>query len=145
MIDIQALDRDLIQIIEKRNELSQLDYSAEHYDTLEETIHALEDDFLSAYGEYIEDGISEVYEEFHLPSEVLSPLSYLARFYHKMDETETGPTFNVTSKDGLPIEIPGHEDKDTRLVILPNPTRLFLILKGKGKEVWRAGQEQKTA
>lgn len=138
MIDVEALDQAIIDIIRKRNELSQLDYAAPNYDDLEEELHDLEDDFLEKYGEFVEDGIAEVYEEFELPSEVLSPLAYLARSYHKMEEGEDGPKYNITDKDGLPIDVPGHEAKDTRLVILPNPTRIFLILKGKGKEVWRA-------
>lgn len=138
MIDIKALDEAIIAIIRKRNELSNLDYNDENYDQIEEELHELEDSFLEKYGEYVEDGIAEVYEEFELPSDVLSPLAYLARNYHKMEDGEDGPQYNITSKDGLPVDVPGYESKDTRLVILPNPPRIFLILKGKGKEVWRA-------
>ncbi|MEM6300017.1 MAG: hypothetical protein AAF740_15120, partial [Bacteroidota bacterium] len=108
---------------------------------LEEELHDLEDSFLEEFGEYVEDGIAEVYEEFELEEDVLSPLAYLARSYQKMDETEEGPKYNITNKDGLPIDVPGYESRDTRLVMLPNPPRLFMILKGRGKEVWRAKAE----
>lgn len=142
MIDIQAMDKALIRLIEKRNEVHALDYSAPNYDDLEEELHDLEDDFLGEYGEYLEDGIAEVYEEFELDSDVLSPLAYVARSYQLMNDDKDNPQYNITSKDGLPIDVPGYEEKDTRLIVLPNPTRVFLLLKGKGKEVWRAGKEK---
>ena len=50
-MDIKALDRELAALVEMKNKLSVLDYSDENYDTIEEELHDLEDDFLENYGD----------------------------------------------------------------------------------------------
>ena len=47
-VDFKKLNGELIQLIDKRNELSELDYNDEEYDTIEEDLHDLEDEFLWA-------------------------------------------------------------------------------------------------
>jgi len=39
------LDKELTEIVEKRNQLAGMDYSHKDYDDLEEKLHDLEDDF----------------------------------------------------------------------------------------------------
>jgi hypothetical protein len=51
----EKLDQQLTEIVIKRNQLSQMDYSDDSYDDLEEELHDLEDDFNEEYEEAIVD------------------------------------------------------------------------------------------
>ncbi len=43
------LDKELTEIVEKRNQLAGMDYNHKDYDDLEEKLHDLEDDFNTNY------------------------------------------------------------------------------------------------
>jgi hypothetical protein len=49
------------EIVEKRNQLSGLNYSDEAYDDLEDQLHEVEDSFVEDYGEFLEDLIDFVH------------------------------------------------------------------------------------
>ena len=48
----EKLDQQLTEIVKKRNQLSQMDYSDDSYDDLEEELHDLEDDFNEDYRDW---------------------------------------------------------------------------------------------
>jgi len=118
-MDVAALDQALQQIIAKREELSKIDYNNPKYDDLEEELHDLEDTFQEEYGDYVEEALQVIHDEYCPDSDVLMPIAYLGKgVYVEMDK------------------LPG---KDTKLVLLPGPTRILLTV-GKDKEqvLWQA-------
>lgn len=134
MIDNKALDEDLTTIIENKIKLSQLDYSNEEYDTLEEQLHDLEDDFLEKYGDYLEDALHEVHDEYCPDNDVLLPIAYLPNRISKLDDG-----YDVDFKEGVYVEVDDYVGKETKLVLLPKPTRLLLQIDNSQREiVWKA-------
>ena len=139
-MDIKALDKDLNQLVEKKNELVGLKYNDPRYDQLEEELHDLEDDFTSEYGEYLEDALHAVHDDIAPDNDVLLPIAYLADKYVKVGERPDGsPVWETDMKQGVLVDVDDYPGKPARLVLIPNPTRLVLMVSGVGKEeVWRA-------
>lgn len=133
-MDIKALDNDLTALIERKIALSKIDYSSEDYDELEEELHDLEDDFLEKYGDYLEDAFHEVHDEFCPDTDVLLPIAYLPN-----EIISTGNGYDVSFKEGVFVEVDDYPGKDTKLVLLPKPTRIILQVDPETKEVvWKA-------
>lgn len=139
-MDIKALDRALATLVEMKNKLSVLDYSDENYDTIEEELHDLEDEFLESYGDFIEDGLSDVHDEYCPDTDVLLPIAYLANKYSKKGKNEDGSTqYDVDINEGVIVEVDDYPDMLCKLVLVPGPTRLVLNVRNKGQEVvWKA-------
>jgi hypothetical protein len=118
-MDVKALDKAIQEIVKKREELGKLDYNNPKYDDLEEQLHDLEDDFQEAYGDYLEEALQDVHDKFCPDNDVLMPIAYLGK--------------------GVPVEADKYPGKDTKLVLMPNPVRVLLLI-GKDKEevVWTA-------
>jgi hypothetical protein len=132
---IKEIEKELIRIVNKRNELSQLGYDSEQYDDVEEELHDMEDGFISKYGEQVEEILYDIHDEFCPDSEVLSPLAYLAKSYNVTGNNENGPTFGVSQKEGVFVEMEDFPDEDTRLVIIPNPLRVVMNRNQKGQQI----------
>ena len=105
-MDVKALDRALLEIVRKREELSKVNYNDPTYDNLEEQLHDLEDDFQDEYGEYLEGALQQVHDEYCPDNDVLMPIAYLGQ--------------------GIPVEVDKLPGKDTRLTLAPSPTRVIL-------------------
>lgn len=117
-MDLKALDNAIQTIIKKREELDKIDYSNPKYDELEDQVHDLEDAFQEAYGEYIDGALQDVHDELCPDTDVLMPIAYLKGVYVEADK---------------------YPNKDTKLFLLPTPTRLVLnIGKDKQEVVWSA-------
>jgi hypothetical protein len=118
-MDVKALDKSLLEILKKREELSKLDYSNPKYDDLEEEVHDLEDDFQDQFGEYVEAAFQDIHDELCPENDVLLPIAYIGK--------------------GVPVEVDKYEGKDTKLILMPSPTRIILTV-GKEKEevLWTA-------
>lgn len=118
-MDIKALEKALLEITKKREELSKIDYNNPKYDDLEEQLHDLEDDFQDEYGDYLEKALQNVHDEFCPDNDVLMPIAYLGQ--------------------GVIVEVDKLPGKDTRLVLAPSPVRIMLTV-GKDKQqiVWEA-------
>jgi hypothetical protein len=118
-MDIKALDQALQEIIKRKEALAKLNYNNPKYDELEEELHDLEDDFQDQYGEYLEDALQEIHDELCPDNEVLMPIAYLGK--------------------GVPVEVDKYDGKDTRLILMPSPSRIILTI-GKDKEevIWTA-------
>ena len=135
-MDLQALDKDLQQIILKKNELSNLEYSSDNYDIIEEQLHDLEDDFMEQYGSFLEEALYDVHDEFCPDSEVLMPIAYMAKKY-----IVDGNKFDVDYSQGVYVEMDDYPGKDTKLVFVANPTRIILQIDKDNRDVvWQAGK-----
>ncbi len=136
--DLNKLNTDLIQLIEKRNQLSELDYNDKDYDDVEEALHDMEDDFLEMYGDYLESALEAVHDEFSPESEVLLPIAYLAKKYF-VKEKNGARLYSPYPGEGVFVEVDNYVDHDTRMVIVPDPVRIILIIdKSRIEELWRA-------
>lgn len=141
-MDITALDKALRALVEKKNELARLDYNDTRYDEAEEELHDMEDDFQREYGEYIEDALHIVHDDIAPDNDVLLPIAYLADKYEVVGEKADGsPLYDTDMQQGVLVDVDDYPGKAARLVLIPNPTRLMLMVSGVGKEqVWVAKQ-----
>jgi hypothetical protein len=139
-MNTKDLDKSLSALIEKRNELSTLSYDNKDYDRIEEELHDMEDDFVEKYGEYLENALEAVHDKLCPDNDVLLPIAYLAHKYSKGGKNPDGSTiYDVDYTEGVWVDVDKLPGKDTRLVLVPNPTRILLMIEGKKKEVvWKA-------
>lgn len=118
-MDVKALDKALLEILKKRDELAKIDYNNPTYDDLEEQLHDMEDDFQEKYGEYLEEALQDVHDNVCPDNDVLMPIAYLGK--------------------GVPVEADKHPDKDTKLILATSPPRIVLALgKDKQEVLWTA-------
>ena len=133
-MDINQLNKELSQLALKKNELSGLDYDNEEYDRVEEELHAMEDDFQEKYGDYLDEALSYVHDKFCADNDVLLPIAYVANEY----KVENG-NFDVDTNQGVLVDVDNFPGKSTRLVLIPSPTRILLIIDSNTREeVWKA-------
>lgn len=132
-MNISDLNTSLEAIIRKKEELSQLSYNDERYDEVEEELHDMEDDFNDSYGEYLEEVLQDVHERLCPDSDVLLPTAYLPSNLSGNTEGE------LSHKEGVWVDTDEFPNREARLVLVPNPTRLILSVgKTIQKEVWSA-------
>jgi hypothetical protein len=136
----EKLDEQLNEIVKKRNQLSQMDYSDESYDDLEEELHDLEDDFNEEYEEVFEPQLEKIYSKLKSDTDILLPTAYLANKYTEMLPDAKGiVTYEVSGGEGVPIESDELGKVDMRIVLVPNPARFVLLVNGKQlKELWKS-------
>jgi len=134
------LDEQLTEIVQKRNQLSQMDYSDESYDDLEEALHDLEDDFNEEYESIFEPELEKIYSKLKSDTDILLPTAYLANKYKEMLPDAKGVvTYEVSGNEGVPIESDQLGKVDMRIVLVPNPARFVLLVNGKQlKELWKS-------
>lgn len=135
-MNIQALDKELLSLFEKRVVLSQMGYDHLDYDDVEETLHNLEDDFNEKYGDYLEAVLSDIHKEYCPESDVLLPTAYLAKTFK---ETADGG-IEVGNDAGVLIELETDPAATAKLILLPTPTRIVLQVGKKKSIVWEAEQ-----
>ena len=132
-MNIDELNTSLVEIIRKKEELSKLTYNDVRYDDVEEELHDMEDDFNETYGEYLEGVLEEVHERLCPDSDVLLPTAYLP---NNLTAMESG---TPAQREGVWVDSDEFPNKEARLVLVPNPTRLILSVGTKiQKEVWKA-------
>jgi hypothetical protein len=118
-MDAKALDTAIQEIVKKREELGKLNYNNPKYDDIEEELHDLEDDFQDTYGDDLEDALQGVHDKWCPENDVLLPIAYIGK--------------------GVPVEVDKYADQDTKLSIVPGPTRIILMIgKDKQEVVWSA-------
>jgi hypothetical protein len=134
------LDKELTEIVEKRNQLALMDYSDESYDDLEEAIHDLEDDFNEEYEEVIENQLEKIYSVLKSDTDILLPTAYIANKYKPLLPDANGiVSYEVGGHEGVPIESDQFDRQDVRLVLIPNPARIVMLINGRQlKDVWRS-------
>lgn len=136
----EKLDKELTEIVEKKNQLSAMDYSDEKYDDLEEAIHDLEDDFNENYEVVLEKEFEKIYAKLKSDTDILLPTAYIANQYKPVLPDANGVvTYEVSGREGVPIESDQFDRQDVRLVLVPNPARILMIINGKAlKDLWRS-------
>jgi len=133
MEDIKKLEKDLTELVHLRNKLSSLDYNHPEYDDIEESLHDKEDDFLDNHGEFLEDILHNVHDEYCPDNDVLLPIAYLAKQYKITGEGQ----FEVPHDAGVFVDADDYPGKNARLVLVPNPVRFILnIDKNTRLTVW---------
>jgi hypothetical protein len=139
-MDAKGLNQALIALVEKKNELSALNYNDTTYDVVEEQLHEMEDAFIDKYGKDLEKALEEVHDEYCSESDVLLPIAYVAKKYIKKGQsTEGAAVYDVNHKEGVWVEADKFPGKEARLVIVPSPARILLMVGPDYKqEVWRA-------
>ena len=136
-MNVEALDKDLAQLVEKKIALSHLTYNDEQYDVVEEELHDLEDDLVEAYGDHLEDILADVHDELCPDNDVLLPIAYIANNYERVEENGT-TTYRATD-GGVIVDVDEYPNQLTRLVLVPAPARLVLQIGKKSEEVvWKA-------
>jgi hypothetical protein len=137
-MDKNNLNKELVSLVLKKNELNRLDYNDPEYDKVEEELHDMEDQFVENHGKYLEDVLKSVHDEFCPDNEVLLPIAYLANKYRIIRSGKGDPEFEVSLDEGVIVDVENYADKLTRLVLVPNPTRLLLqIHNSHHEEVWK--------
>lgn len=132
----EALEQALVQLVEKKNQLSTLNYNSPQYDDLEEEVHDLEDDLLDNFGDFLEEVLADVHDELCPDDDVLLPTAYLANKYVKTEEN--GTVMYQPAEGGVIVDADEYPNQLTRLVLVPGPTRLVLqVGRKKQEEVWR--------
>jgi hypothetical protein len=134
------LDLELTEIVEKRNQLAEMDYSDANYDDLEEELHDLEDDFNADYEELLEKELEKIYSVLKSDTDILLPTAYLANEYKPLLPDAKGIiSYEVEGREGVPIESDQFDRQDVRLVLIPNPARFLMIINGNPlKILWRS-------
>lgn len=117
-MDIPAIDKALQEIVKCKKELSKIDYNNPKYDDLEEKLHDLEDDLQDEYGEYLEEVLQKVHDQYCPDNDVLLPIAYLG--------------------EGIIVELEKLPGKDARLILETNPLRILIGVKDKQEVVWTA-------
>lgn len=142
-MDTSKLNEDLMALVLKKNELSRLDYNDPTYDTIEEELHDMEDQFLENHGPHMEKALKEVHR-IHCPdNEVLLPIAYLANHYTVVKNDGGEVDFTVDPDEGVLVDVDQHAGKLSRLVLVPNPVRILLSVQGDTQmEVWRDPDHQ---
>ena len=136
-MDYSAIEKALIQIIQKRAELKKLDYSDPAYDTKEDELHDLEDNFQEEYGEAMEEVLQDVHDELCPDTDVLLPIAYLASVYTK----DGNDQYQVAANEGIYVESDDFPGKDTKLVIVPSPLRIVInVGNSKQEVVWSSNK-----
>lgn len=136
-MNVEALDKALSELVEKKIALSHLTYNDEQYDVVEEELHDLEDDLVEEYGDHLEDILADVHDELCPDNDVLLPIAYIANNYAKTEEN--GRTTYRATDGGVIVDVDEYPDQLTRLVLVPAPARLVLQIGKKNEEVvWKA-------
>ena len=124
-MEIDDLNSILVGIVEKRMELGRLNYSDQSYDDIEEELHNLEDEFVDSFGNELEE-VFQVIHQKHCPeTDVLSPIAYLSKSYHKVGKHPNGTAqYDIPDlKQGVVID--SDEYDQAYLVMIPNPIRVL--------------------
>ncbi len=139
-MNTQALNDTLLNLLSKRFALREMGYDHPGYDDAEETLEALEDDFVDEYGDEFEEILQRVHANFCPDTDVLLPTAYLPRTqYEKVTNEETGlEEFEIGPGDGVWVTLKDFPNLDAKMVLLPSPPRLEILSMGGSQEVWRA-------
>lgn len=133
-MDLEALDNNLLELIRAKVKLGALDYADEAYDEAEEEIHGLEDSFMENYGSYLEDALHEVHDEMCPDSDVLLPIAYIP---NKVIKGKDG--IDAPISEGVFVDVDDYANPNTKLVLLPRPTRIILMIGPEDREtLWTA-------
>lgn len=134
MANLTELERDLLALAQKKNELAALGYDDPRYDEVEEELHDLEDDFQEEWGDYLEDALHTVHDDLCPDNDVLMPIAYVANRYVVAADGRWLP-----AEGGVPVEVDEMPNKGVKLALAPSPVRIVLMLSARQQQdVWVA-------
>ncbi len=134
-MEFADLNRELTRIVELRNELQ----SSNGADEDRKELEFLESGFVEKYGFFLEEALRDVHDEI-CPDDQVKPLTqYLADQYIDTGNKRGGmKVFEVENDQGVEVGVDDYPGLETKLVILPNPCRIMLIVgEGEREELWR--------
>ena len=131
-MNVNALNKSIVAILEKKQQLNSIDYNDARYDDLEEELHDLEDDFNEEYGDYLEDVLEDVHGKLKSDADILLPTAYLASTLDPEVDLEHD------EKEGVWVESDSFPGVEMRVVIVANPPRVLLILADQERVLWTA-------
>ena len=135
-MNAKEIDQDLVKIIEVKNRLAEIDYNDSAYDQVEEELHDREDDFIDKYGDYLDQALKNVHEQHCPDTEILLPIAYMAKQYLPGNGDSD---YDVSNDEGVLVDADEYPGKLARLVLVPGPTRLLLLIgKNSREEVWNS-------
>ncbi len=139
-MDISKLNDDLTKIVELRNMVSETGLEKNLMEKTEKDLGKSESRFLKEYGIYLEEVLKDVHDEICPDDTVLSPLEYLANKYIDTGNKRDGrKVYEVENTEGVTVGVDDYPGKETKLVILPNPVRIMLLVDHYDREeLWRA-------
>ncbi|GAB4337130.1 MAG: hypothetical protein OHK0038_15460 [Flammeovirgaceae bacterium] len=127
----------LSNIIEKRAELSKHSLPTPEYKNLKAELQKMEEDFLRRFGSTLHEILLDVHDEYAPDIEVLPVLQYIGKEYKKIGQNEWGIRYDVDYNQGVYVEVDDFLDKNTKLVLVPNPLRVILNIEdGVRQTVW---------
>ena len=126
------INKALVTLVEKKNQLAETPYDNEGYDAIEDDLHEIEDDFMDEYGDFLTDVLTDIHDEFCPEEDVLHPTAYIANVYTKEEET-----YKVKLQEGVLVDVEKLDEDEGRLVIVPNPIRVLLTMTNKQVIGWR--------
>ena len=137
MVDIIELDKSLQELVQIKNKLSSIGYDDAEYDDVEEQLHDKEDEFIDEFGDYLDEVLHNVHDEYCPDNDVLLPTAYLANKYVVNPDN----SFEVSPSEGVFVDADDFPGKNTRLVIIPNPIRVVLNIDANTREIlWKSGE-----
>ncbi|ARS35628.1 hypothetical protein [Pontibacter actiniarum] len=131
-MNAKALNESIVAILEKKQELSKLDYNDARYDDIEEELHDLEDDFNEEYGDELEDVLEDVHGKIKSDADILLPTAYMA------STLDTKALEDSEEAEGVWVESDSFPGVEMRLVLVANPPRILLILSDQERVLWTA-------
>jgi hypothetical protein len=139
-MDISKLNDDLTKIVELRNMVEESDLEKNLMAKTELELRKCEKQFLEQYGIYLEEVLKDVHDEICPDDQVLSPIDYLAKKYIDTGNKSGGKkVYEVENYEGVAVGVDDYPGKNTKLVILPNPMRIMLLVDDVNREeLWRA-------
>jgi hypothetical protein len=138
-MEVMELDKELTRIVELRNSISALGGSSESHPDFGR-LKEMEESFVEKYGLYLEDALRDVHDEI-CPDDQIHPLTaYIASQYIDTGNKREGlKVFEVENDQGVGVGTDDYPGMDTKLVIIPNPCRIMLIVgEEEREELWRA-------
>ncbi len=138
IMDVVNLNRDLNRIIELRNLLENTENSISAKDIFTE-LDELQNSFVDNYGVFLDEVLRDVHDEI-CPDDQVEPLThYLAQEYIDTGNRRDGlAVYEVENDQGVGVGVDDYPGKDAKLVIIPNPCRIMLLIEeGEREELWR--------
>ena len=130
-MDKDSINKALVELADKKIELAGTSYDDKNYDTIEDAVHELEDDFIDEYEEDLNAILEKVHDEFCSEEDVLHPTAYIANEYAK-----DGDMYKVALSEGVLVDVDNLDEDEGRIVFVPSPLRVLLNMSNKQVILW---------
>ncbi len=118
----QEFNTSFSAIILKKEQFSLLTKDSPNYEKLKLEIVLLTEEFDKKFGNYLEEIIFNVHDEYCPDNKILKPLAYIADQYIKKNDR----IYLAPADQGVLVQCEDYPNIPTRLVLEPNPVKLIL-------------------